>query len=665
MRLGLVLILLGLVLPLPVDGQGYASAPPGATGGGKVLASYPLTTSGPLIVEDSGTVAHVYWNGTALVDTKGNAWTENGTVPQVSANPFTTTRYGAGPFSAANYYSLGTGTDVLDLPGDMTVCVVFSGLLAGTSEIASDGGFGAAGAGWSLLASATQVIFDTYDAASAYTRASSAATVTSGPCVICAGRSGSTQYVKSNLVATVSQAGAKTVAATSNPAMIGRRATGAGTVPMEGTIYELYATSTPFTEATVVEIQQKVLGHFDGSSALAVTRATTATYSPRAADPSTLFTVPAGVARITDEGLLVEPARTNVVLASNTISAANAFNVNWVAWPDETTVDVTTSAVAAPGGGTWHTITNEAGGGSNVGQAYQTVTGASSAYWVGSVWMKKPTGEDTTHAALQVGCGAGAPVAGAANCLCYRSDGGACTASTVATNYCQGLVADLGTTPVRLTVGVRCSGAITQSIIALVPGNYGSTVGITDFSGAQAESSAVTQLYSTSLVPTTTTALARNADSITATVPSITSAKWCIAASASVSLGTTWADMGGSGSRIWSLGTQAAANTQMLTPNIFDGYDGAGTPVRKYWNFTASAATGTIPIRYIACSTGPAVYLDGVAATLTPGGTGVPTFTPTATTLAIGARTTGANAWSGFLKDIKLCDKATKAKDCK
>ena len=95
-----------------------------------------------------------------------------------------------------------------------------------------------------------------------------------------------------------------------------------GTRSRWGTIYEVYATSTPFTEATVVAIQQKVLGHFDGSSALAVTRATTATYAPRAADPSTLFTVPAGVARITDEGLLVEPARTNVVLASNTISGS-------------------------------------------------------------------------------------------------------------------------------------------------------------------------------------------------------------------------------------------------------------------------------------------------------------------------------------------------------
>ena len=311
MTLKRIALLLLLAAPLAAHSQGLTPLAPGATGGGKVLASFPLSTSGPLITEDANTVAHVYWNGTALVDSKGNAWTENGTVPQVTANPFTVERFGSGPFSAANYYSLGTGDDVLDFAGDITVCVVFSGLLAGTSEVASDGGFGAAGAGWTLLASATQVIFDTYDAASAYTRASAAAVVTSGPHVICGGRSGSTQYVKGNLVATVSQAGAKTVAATSNPAMIGRRATGAGTAPMEGTIYEVYATTTPFTEATVVAIQQKVLGHFDGTSALAVTRATTATYAPRAADPSTLFTVPAGVARITDEGLLVEPARTN------------------------------------------------------------------------------------------------------------------------------------------------------------------------------------------------------------------------------------------------------------------------------------------------------------------------------------------------------------------
>ena len=656
MTLKRIALLLLLAAPLAAHSQGLTPLAPGATGGGKVLASFPLSTSGPLITEDANTVAHVYWNGTALVDSKGNAWTENGTVPQVTANPFTVERFGSGPFSAANYYSLGTGDDVLDFAGDMTVCVVFSGLLAGTSEVASDGGFGAAGAGWTLLASATQVIFDTYDAASAYTRASAAAVVTSGPHVICGGRSGSTQYVKGNLVATVSQAGAKTVAATSNPAMIGRRATGAGTAPMEGTIYEVYATTTPFTEATVLAIQQKVLGHFDGTSALAVTRATTATYAPRAADPSTLFTVPAGVARITDEGLLVEPARTNSALASNTISAANAFNVNWVAWPDETRVDVTTTATAAPGGGTWHTITNEAGTTSNVGQAYQTVTTASSTTFVASAWMKKPTGEDTTHAGIHVGCGAGTPTA----CTCVRSDGGSCTASTVATNYCQALVADLSTTPVRVSAKVTCSGAITSSIVALVPGNYGSTIGITDFSAVMHEIGT----YPTSHVVTTTTAMARNADAVTATVPAVPT-KWCVAVTAAPGSGTAWTIYPNL-SYLWTLGVLSTANSVgigfLASSRTFLDHYSASPTAEKYIASGATPSAGAH--RFIGCSTSGVLSLKVDAnAYSTASGTGTGLFTTAPTTLSFSPLFSTTQIAS-LLKNVRVCNAPNGAKDC-
>ena len=70
MRLLSLLLLVGVA-----HAQGLTINAPGVTGGGKVLASFPLSTSGGLITEDANTVAHVYWNGTALVDTKGNSWT--------------------------------------------------------------------------------------------------------------------------------------------------------------------------------------------------------------------------------------------------------------------------------------------------------------------------------------------------------------------------------------------------------------------------------------------------------------------------------------------------------------------------------------------------------------------------------------------------------------
>ena len=61
----------------------------------------------PLLEEDSGTISHLTFNGTALKDTKGHAWAQAGTVPQNAASasvaPY---RPSGGPTSDANYYSL-------------------------------------------------------------------------------------------------------------------------------------------------------------------------------------------------------------------------------------------------------------------------------------------------------------------------------------------------------------------------------------------------------------------------------------------------------------------------------------------------------------------------------------------------------------------------------
>ena len=648
------IILLLATLPVFAFAQGLSVTAPRVTAsGGKVLASFPLVTSGPLIVEDANTVAHVYWNGTALVDSKGNAWTENGTVPQVTANPFTTTRYGAGPFSAANYYS--SATAPIGFPGDFTVCAVVDNP-GSNLVIAYKGAYGASGSGWVLFSwTSSRVQLATYGPGSTSAAAVASVNFSYGAVnVICGGRSGTNIYAKVNGGTTGTAASAPVTEGTPS-AQIGA---GAGLGVFTGTIYEVYATTTPWSEATVTAIQQKVLGHFDGSSELAVTRATTATYAPRAADPSTLFTVPAGVARITDEGLLVEPARTNYALQSNTISAANAFNVNWIEWPDTTVVNVTTTATAAPGGGVWHTITNEAGGTSNVGQAYQTVTTASSTTFVASAWMKKPTGEDTTHAGIHVGCGAGTPSA----CTCVRSDGGSCTASTVATNYCQALVADLSTTPVRVSAKVTCSGAITSSIVALVPGNYGSSIGITDFTGVQHEIPGAEQGPS-SLIVTTTTAVTRNSDRVSATVPAVPS-KWCIAATAAPGSISSMATRGDS--VLWWLGATGAntaiayfTSTNRLVHTVTDASNTAKSLVYS------SGIAGLTATRVTACSpmSTTSITVSGVSGLPTLSGTGAGILTTPPTTLHFGVTNSGANFLGGFLSNVKVC-KATKPKEC-
>ena len=90
------LLCLLVLLPTLAFAQGLNPSPPGGSTA-KTLMSLDLSTTGALIPDDANTVAHVYWNGTALVDSKGNSWTMTGTVPQVAVSPFTTTRYGAGP----------------------------------------------------------------------------------------------------------------------------------------------------------------------------------------------------------------------------------------------------------------------------------------------------------------------------------------------------------------------------------------------------------------------------------------------------------------------------------------------------------------------------------------------------------------------------------------
>lgn len=234
---------------LPAIGQaGPGIGPPGHYSGG------------PLILDDAGTVAHVTWNGSALVDSFGNSWTQNGTVPQVGKAGKTPA--GAGPFSDVNYYSLGTGNDVLDFAGDFTVAVVWSATaLTDDAEcFIANGVFGASGAGWRVLARyvSADLLFDTYSAASGLTRSATAAGAAQlGLNVICVGRSGTNQIAKCNLSAATTTAGTKTVVGTSQIAKIGRDE-GAGGSAGQSIIREVWASSTAISDALATSIANRV-----------------------------------------------------------------------------------------------------------------------------------------------------------------------------------------------------------------------------------------------------------------------------------------------------------------------------------------------------------------------------------------------------------------------
>ncbi len=88
-----------------------------------LVAHIPLTTNGGHFIDTPNTKSHVTWNGTGLVDAYGNAWTMNGTVPQVSSGPLlydgVHSRAGAGPFGLGQYYSIPTA-GLFDTTGDFT-----------------------------------------------------------------------------------------------------------------------------------------------------------------------------------------------------------------------------------------------------------------------------------------------------------------------------------------------------------------------------------------------------------------------------------------------------------------------------------------------------------------------------------------------------------------
>jgi hypothetical protein len=226
--------------------QGLTTSPPG--GGGK---------STPLFTPDANVVVHVWWDGTALVAGKGPAWSMSGTVPQVakSLSPVKPPRGSAGPFTTANYYYLGTGSDVLDFVGDFTACGVFkpNALADGYSFMFENLG---AITGWGLYMNVNNGAMRLqYGTGSSSVELGSNGTAAAGVAnVVCAGRSGGTYYIKLNGNTTASVVAAYGPDSTTI-AKIGTF--GANGTP--GVLIELYATTTAWNETAVSAIQAKVL----------------------------------------------------------------------------------------------------------------------------------------------------------------------------------------------------------------------------------------------------------------------------------------------------------------------------------------------------------------------------------------------------------------------
>jgi len=214
----------------------------------------PWWRKGPLIDEDANTVAHVYWRNGALVDSKANSWVMNGTVPQVGA--VGAVPPGAGQFSAANNYTLGSGNDVLDFAGDFTFVAVSRQVSLPAGSSPSFYNATPVAQGWiGLITNAGKGQLVAYNGA--FPNALTTNSIGAGSVyVLCGGRASGTLYAKLNLGTTITAAGGTIVPGTTSVATIGYDTVDARA--HTGYVYELYFTTTTPSDALFTAIASRV-----------------------------------------------------------------------------------------------------------------------------------------------------------------------------------------------------------------------------------------------------------------------------------------------------------------------------------------------------------------------------------------------------------------------
>lgn len=218
-----------------------------------VAAQRALTL--PLLADDVNTVAHVVWRDGALVDLRGNAWTMNGTVPQVARTASMVA--GAGPFTDVDFYSLGGGSDLLDFAGDFSGYIVFShpstlsSVLLSNGTVTVDGYYldhDAAGTG------SVRLIFNTAGIASVI---SVTGMVIGAVNLVCFGRSGATGTLKLNLGTYTTGPAGTITPATTTPFRLGRYSI-TGLADAVDTYYEFGASTSPPSDAACTAAAQRV-----------------------------------------------------------------------------------------------------------------------------------------------------------------------------------------------------------------------------------------------------------------------------------------------------------------------------------------------------------------------------------------------------------------------
>jgi hypothetical protein len=227
--------------------------PRGLEGGAGRLGS-AWWRRGPLITPDANTVAHVIWRNGALVDTKGNSWTMNGTVPQVASSG--STPPSAGPYTGVNFYSLGAGADVLDFAGGTFSAAVvgqITSLPASSAPLIDNGA--PVSSGWLFHLNNTGTVLVACYNGGAFSTSTANAVVAGQTFVAFAGMTAGTLYAKLNGGVMTSAAGTMTTPTTVVAALGWSAATSRN---YTGTIYEAWASTTAPSDALFTTILGQV-----------------------------------------------------------------------------------------------------------------------------------------------------------------------------------------------------------------------------------------------------------------------------------------------------------------------------------------------------------------------------------------------------------------------
>jgi len=349
---------------------------------------------------------------------------------------------------------------------------------------------------------------------------------------------------------------------------------------------------------------------------------------------------------MTENGLMVEPLRTNYVVHALDMTAGTTPTAPW-AFTGATAT--TTTGGFIDGVSNWTVLTSTAA--SN--ELHQTTTTASSTTFIASAWAK--AGSGTTDATVTVQCPTAATTTA---CTCLTSDGTACNAvkDYYVVGDCNARVTNAITTaPVRVSAMATCAAAGTSVIVRLNPTNQSNAARTTYFNGAQVEIGT----YPTSLIPTTTATVPRNADVISVQNPLVLGdRRWCLSGSYTPVEHRPWGLLSiGGANALWELGLNGGTNTGRLLEASsgyaqFNVYDALGA-VRTGFSIR-SLTLGARRIVTCVHDVVPTITLDGTPqAAWTGGGSGVWLAMPNP--LYLGTAADGTLSFGGYIQNIKVC----------